>query len=209
MKKIFITTFLVILLLLSYYIAMVGILKGWMNNFCQRKYCLEFLSLGDYVSILIAVIGLVFVVQSLDGWKEQDKFLNARNICNHLIRFKKLCEFELILLILERRNEMNQIASLDEQKKFLKYIFFELELFKINKELGEMLYQSNCLYKRELQEIYKVLNQCLHKIFTNIENEKRSFHNIDSVLNIAIRDDVKEVNAKLMKINQKLNKKMN
>lgn len=46
-------------------------------------------------------------------------------------------------------------------------------------------------------------------MFTNIENEKRSFHNIDSFLNRAIRDDIKEVNNKLMQITQKLNKKIN
>ncbi|CDG75853.1 hypothetical protein J671_2521 [Acinetobacter sp. 1130196] len=209
MKKIFITTFLVIVLLLGYYVAMVGVLKGWMNNFCQRKYCLEFLSLGDYLSILIAVIGLVFVVQSLDAWKEQDKFLNARNICNQLIKFQDLCEFDLILLIQEKQNEINQLASLEEQRKFLKNTFFELGLFQINQELDERLRQSNCLYKSELNEIYKVLNQCLNKMFTNIENEKRSFHNIDSFLNRAIRDDIKEVNNKLMQITQKLNKKIN
>jgi len=84
-----------------------------------------------------------------------------------------------------------------------------LGLFQINQELDERLRQSNCLYKSELNEIYKVLNQCLNKMFTNIENEKRSFHNIDSFLNRAIRDDIKEVNNKLMQITQKLNKKIN
>jgi len=155
------------------------------------------------------VIIYQFVVQSLDAWKEQDKFLNARNICNQLIKFQDLCEFDLILLIQEKQNEINQLASLEEQRKFLKNTFFELGLFQINQELDERLRQSNCLYKSELNEIYKVLNQCLNKMFTNIENEKRSFHNIDSFLNRAIRDDIKEVNNKLMQITQKLNKKIN
>jgi hypothetical protein len=197
------------ILITGYYSFMVAVLKGWMASWCQKIYCLDFLSFGEYLSISIAIIGLVFVIKSLDGWKEQDKFLNARNICNQLINFQTLCELDLLILIGQKQNEMDLLASLEEQKKLLQKAFFELELFKIDRELGEKLEQSNFLCKNELKDAYKILNKCLHKMYSDIENQENNFKNIQSFLNIAIRNDIKEVSKKLNKINEQLNHQAN
>lgn len=207
MKKIAKAILAMMILVVGYYLFMVVVSKGWMNSWCQKKYCLDLLSLGEYLSISIAAIGLVFVVQSLEGWKEQDKFFNARNICNQLINFQKLCELDLLLLIDQKKSEMDLLVSLKEQKKFLQRAFFELELFKIDRELGEKLQQSNCLYKNELKDAYKILNKCLHKMYSNIENQENNFKNIQSFLHRNIRDEMKEVSNTLHEINENLNKK--
>lgn len=207
MKKIAKAILAMMILVVGYYLFMVGVSKEWINSWCQKKYCLDLLSLGEYLSISIAAIGLVFVVQSLDGWKEQDKFFNARNICNQLMNFQTLCELDLLLLIDQKQNEMDLLASLKEQKKILQRAFFELELFKIDRELGEKLQQSNYLYKNELKDAYKILNKCLHKMYSNIENQENNFKNIQSFLNRNIRDEMKEVSSTLHEINENLNKK--
>lgn len=197
------------ILIMGYYLFTVGVSKGWMDSWCQKIYCLDLLSLGEYLSISIAIIGLVFVIKSLNSWKEQDKFLNARNICNQLINFQTLCELDLLILIGQKQKEMDLLASLEEQKKFLQKAFFELELLKIDRELGEKLEQSNFLYKNELKDAYKILNKCLHKMYSDIESQANNFKNIQSFLRIAIRDDIKEVSNKLNKINEQLNHQAN
>ena len=197
------------ILIIGYYLFMVGVWKGWMDSWCQKKYCLDLLSFDEYLSISIAIIGLVLVIKSLDGWKEQDKFLNARNICNQLINFQTLCELDLLILIGQKQKEMDLLASLEEQKKFLQKAFFELELFKVDRELGEKLEQSNFLCKNELKDAYKILNKCLHRMYSDIDNQANNFKNIQSFLHIAIRDDIREVSKKLNKINEQLNHQAN
>jgi len=123
------------------------------------------------------------------------------------MNFQTLCELDLLLLIDQKQNEMDLLASLKEQKKILQRAFFELELFKIDRELGEKLQQSNYLYKNELKDAYKILNKCLHKMYSNIENQENNFKNIQSFLNRNIRDEMKEVSSTLHEINENLNKK--
>ena len=54
------------ILITGYYSFMVAVLKGWMASWCQKIYCLDLLSFGEYLSISIAIIGLVFVIKSLE-----------------------------------------------------------------------------------------------------------------------------------------------
>ncbi|KCX86264.1 hypothetical protein J568_4347, partial [Acinetobacter baumannii 6112] len=77
------------------------------------------------------------------------------------------------------------------------------------RELGEKLEQSNFLCKNELKDAYKILNKCLHRMYSDIDNQANNFKNIQSFLHIAIRDDIREVSKKLNKINEQLNHQAN
>ena len=208
MKKILIGLVVMILLIFSYYLLMVAILKGMMNDFCQKKYCFDLLDLSNYLSISIALVGLVFVVKSLDSWKEQDKFFNARNLCNKLTTLKDLCDIQLLILIDQKEREVSSFP-LEEQRKALLNIFFEMQLFRLSEEISKILMHSNYFYKEDFNGIYSELNRKIHDMYNIIENEKKSFKNIQTVLHQAIRNEFQELNKKLFSINQRLDKKAN
>lgn len=208
MKKIIIGLVVMILLIFGYYLLMVAILKGMMNDFCQRKYCFDLLDLSDYLSISMALVGLVFVVKSLDSWKEQDKFFNARNLCNKLTTLKDLCDIQFLILIDQKEREVSSLP-LEEQREALLKIFFEMKLFGLSEEISKILMHSNYFYKEDFNEIYSELNRKIHAMYNIIENEKKSFKNIQTVLHRAIRNEFQELNKKLFSINQRLDKKAN
>ena len=208
MKKIIIGLVVISLLIFGYYFFMVAILKGMMNDFCQKKYCFDLLDLSDYLSISLALVGLVFVVKSLDSWKEQDKFFNARNLCNKLTSLKDLCDIQLLILIDQKEHEVRSLP-LEEQRKALLNIFFEIQLFRLSEEISNILRHSNYLYKEDFNGIYSELNTKIHAMYNIIENEKKSFKNIQAVLHIAIRNEFLNLSKKLFSINQRLDKKAN
>jgi len=187
---------------------MVAILKGMMNDFCQKKYCFDLLDLSDYLSISIALVGLVFVVKSLDSWKEQDKFFNARNLCNKLTTLIGLCDIQLLILIDRKEREVSSLP-LEEQKKALLHVFFELQLFRLIEEIHKILKHSNYFYKEDFHEIYSELNKKIHAMYNIIENEKTGFKNTQTALHRATRNEFQELNKKLSNINQRLDKKAN
>lgn len=208
MKKIVIAIIVMIFLILGYYLLMVGISKGLMNDFCHERYCLDFLDLSDYLAISIASIGLVYVIRSLDSWKEQDKFFNARNLCNKLTSLKDLCDIELLILIDQKEREVSSL-SLEEQRKALLNIFFEIQLFRLSGEISQILIHSNYFYKKDFNDIHNELDRKIHAMYRIIENEEKSFKNIQTVLHRAIRNEFQELNRKLLSINQNLDKKAN
>lgn len=208
MKKIVVAICLMFFLILVYYLLMVGISKGFMNDFCHERYCFDFLDLSDFLAISIALIGLVYVIRSLDSWKEQDKFFNARNLCNQLKSLKRLCEVDLLCLINQKEQEILSLP-LEKQREALLKIFFELQLFVLSDEISKSLINSNYLYTNDFKEIYSKLNKKLHAMYNMIENEKKSFKNIHGFLHISIRDEFEKLGTELSKINKELNKKAN
>lgn len=116
--------------IIGYYYFMIGISNGWISSLCQNVYCLDLLPLADYLAISLAMISLFFVIQSLDGWKKQDKFFNARNLCNQLIQFKNLFK-DFLTLVNVKQSEVDSLVSLEEQKKLLKSVVVELGMLKV------------------------------------------------------------------------------
>lgn len=205
MKKFYFSLFSIFILVILYYFTSVLSSKSWVSNFCANKHCLELLSLGDFLSIAVSIIGLVFVVQSLDGWKHQDRFFNAREICNLLIELKNLTEFELLLIIDKIEYETPPSININQQRESFKKVFFELKLFKVSRTIEHKILYSNCLYKDELKEVHKRINKKIHEMYTYTENE--NLKNLQSFLHIIIRDDFKNISKTLQSINEKLNKK--
>ena len=65
------------------------------------------------------------------------------------------------------------------------------------------------MYKEDFNGIYSELNTKIHAMYNIIENEKKSFKNIQAVLHIAIRNEFLNLSKKLFSINQRLDKKAN
>ena len=205
MKKIIIAIVSTVLLIIGYYAFMIFASKEWMTNLCQEKYCLELLPLSDYLSISIAVIGLVFVIQSLDAWKEQNNFINARNICNKLMNFHYLLNVGFLMKIQEVKDEIDPQTSLEEQREIFLKVFSDFKLFEISDEIDENLYQSHCLFKDELNEIQSLLRKNLNNMNRHVKNEKYNFIILQTSLHKLIRNDGSNIREKLTEINKKLN----
>ncbi|MEG8243196.1 hypothetical protein MKS77_18735 [Acinetobacter baumannii] len=60
-----------------YYFLFVAVEKNSLS-ICATFYCLELIPIGDFIAIYISIVGLFFVVSSLNDWKVQDKYNNAK-----------------------------------------------------------------------------------------------------------------------------------
>lgn len=151
----------------------------------EPSYCIEFLPYGDFLAVYVAIVGLYFVVTSLDDWKHQDKFQTAK------INLVKLHEINSILLKFK-----NSISNFDdhyveylknslsdndikETNQFKKYKAIKCKL-KIQEKIEECeldikekninLFQNNfesCII------LAKVYIQELDEEIIKINNEKR------------------------------------
>lgn len=76
----------------------------WMwSDVCAKHYCMKTLSLAEFLAIEAALIGVYFVVSSLDDWKHQDKFQTAK------INLVKLHEINSIISTFK-----NNLSNFDE-----------------------------------------------------------------------------------------------
>ncbi|WP_168379745.1 hypothetical protein [Acinetobacter cumulans] len=86
----------------AYYYLSLAIEWIW-SDICAKHYCMKTLSLAEFLAIEAALIGVYFVVSSLDDWKHQDKFQTAK------INLVKLHEIDSILLTFK-----NNLYNFDE-----------------------------------------------------------------------------------------------
>ena len=82
---------LTIFLTIAYYYAY-SFVELYLSKLCDKYVCFEFPPYADFLAIWSAIIGLYFVVTSLDAWKDQDKYQTAK------INLVKLHEIDSILL---------------------------------------------------------------------------------------------------------------
>lgn len=75
-----ISTIVFFISLIGYYFFSVIYQKGKFDQLCNIYYCFEFLDLGNFLAILLAIIGLVVVVVSLDSWKTAQQYNENREL---------------------------------------------------------------------------------------------------------------------------------
>lgn len=75
-----ISTIVFFISLTGYYFVSVIYKKGKFDQLCNIYYCFDFLDLGDFLAILLAIIGLVAVVISLDSWKTAQQYNENREL---------------------------------------------------------------------------------------------------------------------------------
>ncbi|TCB55552.1 hypothetical protein [Acinetobacter terrae] len=206
----------------AYYYLSLAIEWIW-SDICAKHYCMKTLSLAEFLSIEAAAIGVYFVVTSLDDWKHQDKYNNAKNriaILNQLqpmitIGFgMKLCNFYTV-----RKGEIeNKVTKIDTERNYVVECFNaylqDTQIFKQIQDLDrENYYVKNCLY----QEDFDVVIKHAHKFISNCCN---AIHALDITENDLTQDYYHYLNrvyinnraeehifkTKLADLNKKLNK---
>jgi len=66
-----------VVLTMSYYFTY-AFVELKISDWCKNNICFEFPPYADILSIWVAIIGLYFVVTSLDAWKHQDQYQTAK-----------------------------------------------------------------------------------------------------------------------------------
>ena len=70
-----------------YYYLSMGIDNYWLD-YCSKNYCMKTLSLAEFLAIEAALLGVYFVVSSIDDWKKQDQYLNAKQNIEQLYKIE-------------------------------------------------------------------------------------------------------------------------
>ncbi len=193
-NKIYISVGLVLPVTLIYYLTYVSVDKLF-SKWCKTNYCFEFPPYTDTLAIYVAVVGLYFVVHSLDAWKHQDKYQTAK------INLVKLHEISSILLTFK-----NKLSDFD--KVYVKYY--------LNSTSDNEITQTNSFKKyEEIKSILKIedkIEECDLDINTKSINLFQSdFESCISLAKKYIHEIDKEVinlnNEKRVRINNRITKK--
>lgn len=139
-----ITIFFIIL----YYFLFVFTEK-YLQEFCNSYYCIDFLPFGDFLTILIAIISLYFVVISLNSWKNQ---LSHQTTQNLYFEFLKL-EYDLLKLQEEFYKLKKDGNPTKQHTDYIKYIKDKNFLNRFE-ELDLKISSKQTRYSSDLREIY-------------------------------------------------------
>ena len=185
-NKIYISVGLVLPVTLIYYLTYVSVDKLF-SKWCKTNYCFEFPPYADTLAIYVAVVGLYFVVHSLDAWKHQDQYqISKQNI-------------KLLHTISERLNSFN--VKISNVRDFNKEVLF-LNTQR-NKEIIKTQLFSRYESLMENLGIIQLVNDTYYKI---TQMEKGIYQNeFNTIINLAhsyvknIDSEITDKNAEIMK----------
>lgn len=116
-KDLFKALILIILLSVMYYL-----FYAWNTNtltqYCKKYICFEILSYAEFLSCLIALISLYFVLKSLESWKDSYKFQRAIEALSKFEELRIIGDKYLGIIYelntkLQRTNHNDLIGSFD------------------------------------------------------------------------------------------------
>lgn len=174
--------------------------NGATVNLCQNINCIPILSLPEFLSISTALLGLFWVVDSLNSWKDQDAYYNSRDISLELKEIIYTCEISIIIEIMKLPDNM----SLEEMRSNLKITLPTLGIGSPISNLCHKVEYENIYYREEFRELSGLVERVIFSMWDAVDREKNDFKNIESKIQIATRNDL--IRAKQM--NDKLNDKL-
>lgn len=150
-KKILVPFLIFIVGIGIYYFIYVLLQKINIDEICKNEiYCIK-LEFADYLAILVAIIGLIYVIKSIDSWKNEYKFQTAILTMKSFDEIIYLTDF----LTLRVHKLINDAKASD---------FYNLDQF-----------ESEFFEKIEHQEFQEKILKLKEKIF----NEKNNLHQED------------------------------
>ena len=220
-NKIYWSVGLVIPGTILYYLIFVLVDKLF-SKWCETNYCFEFPPYADSLAIYVAVVGLILVVSSLDDWKHQDKYNNAKNriaILNQLqpmitIGFgMKLCNFYTV----GKGEFESQVTKIDTERNYVVECFNaylrDTQIYKQIQDLDrENYYVKTCLYQDDFDEVinhaFKFISSCCNEVraldITENDLTNDYYHYLNRVY-INNRTEEHSFKTKLSDLNKKLN----
>lgn len=178
-KKIYLSFVLVIPVTIVYYLVYVLVDKLF-NQWCKTNYCFEFPPYADILAIYVAVIGLYFVVASLDAWKSQDKYqIGKKNIDKLHDLLNQIKQFNV------------QLSNLDKWKKNVFFIFdkkdfvtpfynryedfiLSIAIFDLANSIDhDINYRNSSLFQEDFSHVINLMHNYLIKIDQDIKQKNK------------------------------------
>jgi len=191
---------LTVFLTIAYYYAY-SFVDLHLSKLCDKYVCFEFPPYADFLAIWSAIIGLYFVVTSLDAWKDQDKYQTAK------INLVKLHEIDSILLKFKNKLSNfdecyveyfpNSLSDNDikETNSFKKYKAIKSRL-KIQEKLEECDLDIN---KKSVNLFQNDFESCINLAKTYIQGIEIEISNLNNKKRVEINNKITEQQEKKRK----------
>ncbi|WP_421833026.1 hypothetical protein ACOQNK_17735 [Acinetobacter baumannii] len=181
-----------------YYFLFVAVEKNSIS-ICANFYCLELIPIGDFIAIYIAIVGLFFVVSSLNDWKVQDKYNNAKIRVAELNEISiliddfsfKICAFYNYKTSGENQSKVSRLIPNDDYvRNMFKAYIEDTGILNRIRELDKRNYFSkDCLFQKDFDHIieygYKFINGCnkeIREMAKTQEDTRESYeHTLDLI----------------------------
>lgn len=142
----------------------------YLSRLCDKYVCFKFLTYSELLAIWVALIGLYFVVSSLDEWKNQYKFEKAT---------KTIAEFNNIIYILNfLESRINNIIIRSKRDNYIGLSFIESDFEEqISKEniylklsnLEEIInYEKNNLHQEKFENLFFKFSNLVSNTLSNV-----------------------------------------
>lgn len=175
-NKIFISVGLVLPVTLIYYLTYVSVDKLF-SKWCKTNYCFEFPPYADTLAIYVAIVGLYFVVHSLDAWKHQDQYqISKQNIKLLHTVSEKLISFSVKISNVRDFNKEVLFLNTQRNKEIMKTQLFSryeslMENLGIIQLVNDTDYKITQMEKGLYQNEFNTIINLAHSYVTNIDSE--------------------------------------
>ena len=167
---------------------------------CQEFICIPILSLPEFLSIVIGLLGLFLVIDSLDSWKNQDAYYNSRDIHLELKEIINKCDFEIIIQIIEIPENLPFMEKRNKIESMLPINGIGSPISRIQHKIE----YENIFYREEFNNLIVIIDEIVSLIWGVVNTEKKDFKNIDSRIHIATRNQLCEAKNLSQKLQNKL-----
>lgn len=201
-KALGLTFFLTIAYYLTYAFVELNI-----SNWCKKNVCFEFPPYADVLAIWVAIIGLYFVVKSLDDWKNQLKINNAiENYKTLYDVYKKIEEIFILLNIHEV-----EYKNLDPESDYAHAIktnylerFNEINAFELSNKVDVNLYVTANQYQNDLDDANGLSRKILFSLDSDLKELKLKSIKDFEYIYIKYRNDYSKLGNNLNNLNIKI-----
>ncbi|WP_151829095.1 hypothetical protein [Acinetobacter radioresistens] len=173
--KIYFSVGLTVFLTIAYYY-FYSFVDLYLSKLCDKYVCFKFLTYSELLAIWVAVIGLYFIVSSLDDWKNQYKFEKA---------MKTIAEFNNIVYLLNfLESRINDMIIKSKRNNFTGLSFIESDFDEqVSKEdvylklshLEEIInYEKNNLHQERFEDLFIKFNNLIINTISSIADSHLS-----------------------------------
>lgn len=193
--------------ILVYYLFSFKVYENSFQNLCSKYYCLELIDFSNFCGIMLSIVGLYFVVDSLDSWKDQQAYYNSRDFLNELNNYLADCEYRSILEVMHyiSNDASNQILN-EENKIKIKGFLPSIGIGSEIDELKGKIKSSAIHFEEEFLKLHDLIYLMIKNMHQAIEKEKFSYKNFDSRLVMAVRNNLIEARSMKNELEKKLSK---
>lgn len=172
---------LTVFLTIAYYYAY-SFVDLHLSKLCDKYVCFEFPPYADFLAIWSAIIGLYFVVTSLDAWKHQDQYQTAKQNIKllHTVS-EKLISFNVKISNVRDFNKEVLFLKTQRNKEIMKtQLFSRYESLMENLGIIQLVNDTDYkitqmekgLYQNEFNTIINLACSYVTNIDSEIKNKK-------------------------------------